>query len=283
MTKSDSLVSTAWLQERIDSDDSIVILEVSSDPSAEAAGGAEHVPGARFAFWKDLCWSDTDREFPSPELMAQRLSALGITDESTIALVGDPVQYGTYAYWVLTMTGQESRTVLVDGGRSKWLAEGRHLEAAASDVTEGRVTPGELDESSRIGRRGVLERLDDPNVLLLDVRSAEEYNGERVSPSWFEVDYGAERRGRIPGATHLYYGDLLREDGTFQDPDEIEALLEQHSPSSESAETVTYCRLSHRATLAWFAFTRILDRSGVRVYDGSWTEWGSIVGYPIER
>jgi thiosulfate/3-mercaptopyruvate sulfurtransferase len=281
MIRRNPLVSTAWLQEKLDSDDSVVVVEVSSDDAPEEAIGQHHVPGARFVFWKDLCWSDTDREFPSPEEMAKRLSMLGISDDSTIALVGDPFQYGTYAYWVLTMTGQESRTVLVDGGRPKWLAEGRGLGVVASDVIEGHLSPGELDESCRIGRRGVLDRVDDPNVLLLDVRSAEEYNGERVSPSWFEVDYGAERRGRIPGATHLYYGDLLREDSTFQDRGELEARLGQ--PSSETAETVTYCRLSHRATLAWFALTRILDRPEVRVYDGSWTEWGSIVGYPIER
>jgi thiosulfate/3-mercaptopyruvate sulfurtransferase len=281
MTRRNPLVSTAWLQEKLESDDSVVVVEVSSNDAPEEATGSQHVPEARFAFWKDLCWSDTDRQFPSPEEMAQRLSVLGITDDSTIALVGDPFQYGTYAYWVLTMTGQESRTVLVDGGRPKWLAEGRDLGMVADDVIEGHLTPGEPDESCRIGRRGVLDRISDPNVMLLDVRSAEEYNGERVSPSWFEVDYGAERRGRIPGATHLYYGDLLREDSTFQDRGELEARLGQ--PSSETAETVTYCRLSHRATLAWFALTRILDRPAVRVYDGSWTEWGSIVGYPIER
>ena len=281
VTRSNPLVSTDWLQEKLETDDSVIVLEISSSDTPEVAVGEQHVPGARFAFWKDLCWSDTDREFPSPEEIAQRLSALGISDHHTIALVGDPIQYGTYAYWVLTMAGQESRTVLVDGGRAKWIAEGRDLGTVANDVTKGQLTPGEPDESCRLGRRGVLDHLGDPSVLLLDVRSPEEFNGERVSPSWFEVDYGAERRGRIPGATHLYYGDLLRDDGTFQDPGELDVLLAP--PSGELSETVTYCRLSHRATLAWFALTRILDRPAVRVYDGSWTEWGSIVGYPIER
>jgi thiosulfate/3-mercaptopyruvate sulfurtransferase len=281
VTKSIALVSTAWLQEKLETDDSVVVLEVSSDDSPEVAAGEDHVPGARFAFWKDLLWSDTDRQFPSPEVLAQRLSAMGISDGHTIAIVGDPVQYGTYAYWVLSMAGLESRTVLVDGGRAKWIAEGRDLAAVANDVSEGHLTPGSADESCRIGRAGVRDLLGDPSVRLLDVRSAEEFRGERVSPSWFEVDYGAERRGRIPGATHLYYGDLLHDDGTFRDPDELESLLAP--PAADITETVTYCRLSHRATLAWFALTRILDRPAVRVYDGSWTEWGSIVGYPIER
>lgn len=282
MTRSKPLVTTAWLQEKLDTgDDSVVVLEISSNGSPQEAVGETHVPGARFAFWKDLLWSETDRQFPSPEEVAQRLSALGISDHNTIALVGDPIQYGTYAYWVFTMAGQESRTVLVDGGREKWLAEGRPVRSVAADVTHGRLTPGQPDESCRIGRRGVRDRLGDSDTLLLDVRSAEEFNGERVSPSWFEVDYGAERRGRIPGATHLYYGGLLREDGTFRDAAELESILAR--PENGPSETITYCRLSHRATLAWFALTRILDRTDVRVYDGSWTEWGSIVGYPIER
>ena len=122
------------MQEKLETDDSVVVVEVSSNDAPEEATGSRHVPGARFVFWKDLCWSDTDRQFPSPEEMAQRLSVLGITDDSTIALVGDPFQYGTYAYWVLTMTGQESRTVLVDGGRAKWLAEGRDLGMVSDDV-----------------------------------------------------------------------------------------------------------------------------------------------------
>lgn len=278
---SSPLVSTDWLQDKLGTDDSVFVLEVSSNEAPDAALGEGHVPGAHFAFWKDLLWSETDRQFPSPEELAKRLSAIGVSDHHTIALVGDPIQYGTYAYWVLTMAGQESRTVLVDGGQATWIAEGRALGAASNDVVEGHVTPGDADESCRVGRRGVLDRLDDPNVLLLDVRSAEEFRGERVSPSWFEVDYGAERRGRIPGANHLYYGELLRDDGRFQDPDVLDSLLSL--PEDGPSETVTYCRLSHRATLAWFAMTRILDRSDVRVYDGSWTEWGSIVGYPIER
>lgn len=281
MTRSNPLVSTAWLQDKLESDDSVVAIEVSSNPDPAEATGQNHIPGARFVFWKDLCWSDTDRQFPSPEEMARRLAALGVSDDSTIALVGDPFQFATYAYWVLTMAGQESKTVLVDGGRAKWTAEGRNLGMVASGVVEGRLTPGKSEQSCRIGRDGVLERLDDPSVQLLDVRSPEEYRGERVSPSWYEVDYGAERRGRIPGAKHLYYMDLVDDDGTFKAPDELSSLLTP--PTGETTDVITYCRLSHRATLAWFALTRILDRPGVRVYDGSWTEWGSIVGFPIER
>jgi thiosulfate/3-mercaptopyruvate sulfurtransferase len=281
MTPRNPLVSTDWLQEKLGTGDSIVVLEVSSRRSLPETSIDRHVPGARFVYWKDLCWDDSDRQFPSPEQMAGRLSALGVADDTTIAVIGDPFQYGTYAYWVLTMAGQESRTVLVDGGRATWIAEGHDLGMAASDVAKGDLTPGELDESSRMGRNQVLERLNDPEVCLLDVRSAEEYKGERVSPSWFEVDHGAERHGRIPGAVHLHYANLLRDDGTFLDPDSLQAQFDE--VTAPTTEVVCYCRLSHRATLAWFALTRILHYPAVRIYDGSWTEWGTIVGYPIER
>jgi len=281
MSKPNSLVSTSWLQQQIRGGGSTVVLEVLSDPDLPDEPGDHHIPGARSVFWKDLCWHDSDRQFPTPDEMAQRLAALGISDSDTIAVVGEPFQYGAYAYWVLTMTGQESRTVYVDGGRETWLAEGRELGPSARDVVPGHVTAGDLDETSRLGRRDVLARLDDPGVLLIDVRSPEEFSGERVSPDTFEIDYGAERLGRIPGAVHLYYLDLLDEDGTFLDREALSARFKQLPIDVE--EIVLYCRLSHRATLAWFALTRILDYSNVRVYDGSWTEWGTIVGYPVER
>ncbi len=277
MTK--QLVSTAWLEEHVD-DPSVVILEVAADPFDEAAYPSGHVPGARFVYWKDLLWHETDRQFPTPEEIAVRLGALGVDEGSTIALVGDPFQFATYAYWVMTMAGQEARCRLVDGGRLTWTAEGRPLTTAVPEPFQGTVTAGTADHSSRIGRDEVLSGLTGRSRILLDLRSPEEYRGERVSPAWMGFDHGAERRGRIPGARHLYYEDLLQGDGTFLPPDRLEARFAQ-LPSD--AEIVTYCRLSHRASLGWFALTRILGRSTVRVYDGSWTEWGSIVGYPIER
>ncbi|MFQ6029432.1 MAG: sulfurtransferase, partial [Dehalococcoidia bacterium] len=122
----------------------------------------------------------------------------------------------------------------------------------------------------------------------LDVRSPEEYRGERVSPPsgdlQFDVDHGAERAGRIPGAKHLFFRDLVNEDDTFLAPEQIRDLLDRAQVSPDSGEEiVTYCRLSHRATLAWFALRYLLGMNQVRVYDGSWTEWGSIVGFPIEK
>ena len=136
------------------------------------------------------------------------------------------------------------------------------------------------DESSRIGRQEILEGLDNPDRVLLDLRTPEEFLGERVSPVWFEFDYGAVRKGRIPGARHLFYMELLKEDETFKPLNHIQETFEKAGATPDK-EIVCYCRLSHRATLGWFVAKYLLEYPRVRVYDGSWTEWGSLMDVPI--
>lgn len=274
------LVSTEWLQEHLD-DSAVTIVEISSDLADQAAYDQDHIPGSLFAHWKDLLWHETDRQFPSPSIMSDRLTRLGVPRDGTIALVGDPVQYSTYAFWVLTMAGQGHRVVHVDGGRSKWLSEERPLTPEVPKPGHDVVEVGEPDPSSRIGRDEVLEGISDAKRLILDVRSPEEYAGERVSPSYFEVDHGAQRKGHIPGARHLYYDDLLTDQGAYLSPEELRSHI--GDLPIDTSEVVVYCRLSHRATLVWFALKFLLGAQDVRIYDGSWTEWGSIVGFPIER
>lgn len=274
------LVSTEWLERHLD-EPSVVIVEVSSDLAEEAAYTGGHVPGARFAYWKDLLWHDTDRDFAAPEVIAGRLSALGAGNGSTIALLGDPYQFSTYAFFVLSMCGLKAQVVHVDGGREKWVAEGRPMTTTVPEPTPGHLDGGPGDQSRRIGRDDVRAGLEDPRRLVIDVRSPEEYTGERVSPPFFEFDYGAERKGRIPGAQHLYYEDLLGSDGAYLAPDELRRCF--GDLPIEDSDIVLYCRLSHRATSVWFALEHLLGIDNVRVYDGSWTEWGTIVGFPVER
>lgn len=275
------LVSTQWLEDHLD-DPSVAVFEVSIDPIEKAAYTSGHVPGSQFIFWKDLAWHETDREFATPEVIADRLGVLGVNEDTTIALVGDPFQFAAYTYWVLTMAGQEHRCRLVNGGRRTWLAEDRPLTTAQIEPTPGSVSPGKGDMTSRIGRDEVLAGLGVGDRVMVDMRSPEEYNGERVSPPWVEFDHGAERKGHIPGARNLYIDELLTETGTLLPLRELENRFNAVGATGE-AEIVTYCRLSHRGSMAWFVLTRLLSRSNVRVYDGSWTEWGSIVGFPVEK
>jgi thiosulfate/3-mercaptopyruvate sulfurtransferase len=275
------LVSTQWLADHLE-EPSVVVLEVSIDPLAKADYEGGHIPGALFVYWKDLLWHDSDREFPSPEVLAGRLGALGVSEDTTVALVGDPFQFAAYAYWVMTMSGQDQHCRLVDGGRRTWIAEQRPLTTDVITPSIGDLTPGVADSSPRIGRDQVRAGLGPDGPLLIDMRSPEEYRGERVSPPWLAFDHGAERGGHIPGAHNLFIDNLLTDTGTLLPPNDLRERFKAVGVENDT-EIVTYCRLSHRGSLAWFVLTRLLGASNVRVYDGSWTEWGSIVGFPVER
>lgn len=274
------IVSTEWLDENLN-DPSIKVVQVSF-ANDDLEFKKEHIQGSVWWYWKSVLWHETDRSFPSPEDLAIRLGTFGIDSETTVVLYGDPVQFGTYAYWVLRMCGHQKVCVL-DGGLKKWKAEGRDLTDIQSTFEQKRNSSFDELSSFSVGRENVLQNLRSSVRLLLDVRSFEEYNGERVMPPP-GFDHGAERTGRIPGATHLFYGQLINEDGTFKENNELRSVIEPICGSTDSdKEIVVYCRLSHRATLVWFAMVFILGYSNVQVYDGSWTEWGSIVGFPIEK
>jgi thiosulfate/3-mercaptopyruvate sulfurtransferase len=276
------LVSTAWLEDNL-ADPDLRIVEVCNlnDDKTYRAG---HIPGALWLYWKSACWHETDREFVTPAAMAKLFGSLGIGPQSTVVLYGDPVQFGSYAFWAFTMAGH-AKLRLLDGGRRKWVMEERplsrdapHLPAVAYPTRPKGAT------SMRVGRDYVRDHLRQPRRLLLDVRSPEEYSGERVSDYSFKVDYGAERTGRIPGAVHLYFKELLNEDDSFKSPGQLRQVLGAAGITPENFdEVVCYCRLSHRATIAWIALGQILGNKNVKIYDGSWTEWGSIVGFPIEK
>jgi thiosulfate/3-mercaptopyruvate sulfurtransferase len=215
-------------------------------------------------------------------VLAERLRALGVCDDTTVAFVGDPFQFAAYAYWVMTMSGLEERCRLVDGGRRTWIAEQRPLTTEVTAPSIGDLRPGVIDASSRIGRDQVRAGLGLDGPLLIDMRSPEEFRGDRVSPPWLPFDHGAERGGHIPGARNLFIDELLSDTGSLLSCGELRERFGAVGVEA-GTEIVTYCRLSHRGSLAWFVLTRLLGISNVRVYDGSWTEWGSIVGFPVER
>jgi len=274
------LVSPAWLQEHLE-DPTVRIVEISSTPD-KVRYREGHVSGALGFYWKDLCWHETDREFISPATLARRLGAVGVRPTDTVVLYGDPVQYGTYAFWTFTMAGHPQLRLL-DGTRTKWIQEGRPLVRDIPRFATADYPPQQGDASMRVGRDEVRAGLGQAGRLLLDVRSPEEYSGERVM-EYPHFDHGAERAGRIPGAVHLYYKSLLNGDDSYKAPSEIRSLLERVGAApTKVAEIVCYCRLSHRATLVWVAMKHLLGYGNVKIYDGSWTEWGSIVGFPVEK
>ena len=276
-----ALVSPAWLQKHRN-DPKIKLIEIAGMNQDEMqAYKAGHIPGAVCWKWKDMLWDPLRRDFPAPDEFARRCGAAGIGNDTTVVFYGEGLQFGVYAWWTFRYCGHKKVKVL-DGGRYRWVAEQRPLTTdappAAAPVA---YTPVKRVERMRILRDKLFKVVDTKAALLLDGRSPEEYRGERVgAPD--SPDVGAMRYGRIPGAKHLYFEELLDANKAFKPVADLKQLVAARGATPER-DIVTYCRLSHRATVLYFALTELLGYKRVKVYDGSWTEWGNLVGVPVER
>jgi len=271
------LASTDWLADHLD-DPEIQIIEVGAmGPPLYVEG---HIPGAIHWPWQESLWDDAWREFVLPPDFAKLMNRSGVTPETTLVFYSEECQFATYALWTCLLRGH-TKVKLLNGSRVRWIQEGRPLTTEVPQVTPTDYPVRAPDESGRISREGVLAGLGNPDRVLLDVRSPEEYRGERVMPPP-KFDHGAQRKGRIPGAQHLYFRELLNDDDTFKSPELLAMEFEARGAMPEK-DIVTYCRLSHRATLVWFVAHHLLGYPRVRSYDGSWTEWGSMVGMPVEK
>jgi len=276
-----ALVSPQWLAAHA-GDPKVRLIEIAGLGQDEMqAYRAGHVPGATGWKWKDMLWDSHMREFPSPEAFAKRLGEEGIGNDTTVVFYGEDIQFGIYAWWAFRYCGHTDVRVL-DGGRYRWQAEGRALTTdLPARVPAVNYRPVARRESMRIYRDEVLAALGDKHTVILDARSPEEYSGKRVGGPG-GPDVGAVRYGRIPGARHLYYADLLNAEKSFKPAAELAALVAGRKAGPDD-KIIAYCRMSHRATVVDFALTQILGFTNVRVYDGSWTEWGNLVGVPVER
>lgn len=278
------LVDGAWLERHLNDPHVALVGILSRHPGADASA---KIPGAAALYWKDLLWDEHQRQFVGAATLRRRLREAGVDLERHLVLYGDPTQFGFYARWVLRRAGI-ARVSVLDGGLPAWRAEGRALEAlcetdigVAVAAAQGDLqAPAQASGDSRIGRDELLRRLGEDSLQILDIRSADEYAGERVGP--VGNDHGAERAGHIPGARLLPFASLLDQHSRILPLAHLRAVADAAGLDAQR-ETVLYCRLSHRSTLAFFVLTELLGFPNVRVYDGSWTEWGSLVGAPIER
>jgi thiosulfate/3-mercaptopyruvate sulfurtransferase len=274
---SEYLASTDWITTNLDNPD-IRIVEVGDLKNLDAYASG-HIPGAIHWPWQETLWHPTMREFVTPRDFAELMQKSGIQHDTTIVLYSNSIQFASYAFWVCTMRGHVNMKIF-NGKRDRWIDAGRPITREVPQIESVNYPIRATDESCRIGRDGVLSGLDNPERLLLDMRTPEEYKGERVSPKWFEVDHGAVRKGHIPGAKHLFYTKLLNEDESFKPISKLEKRFQELGALPDK-ELVFYCRLSHRGSMAWFVAKYLLGYPRAKVYDGSWTEWGSIVGMPI--
>jgi thiosulfate/3-mercaptopyruvate sulfurtransferase len=272
----DVLVDTAWMQEHLD-DDSIRIVEVDENPGLYAEA---HIPGAIGFDWKRDLQDQVKRDFLSPEAFGELFGSRGISDDHTVVLYGDRNNwFAAYTYWYLKYYGHDN-VKLVNGPREKWLTEGRPTtsEVPSYPATTFTAKPG--DRALRAYRDEVLETLGNGNVLV-DVRSPQEFSGELIAMAGYEQE-GAQRGGHIPGAKSIPWAQAVAEDGTFKSADQLRELY-----SSKGALTgepiIAYCRIGERSAHTWFVLHELLGEDDVKNYDGSWTEWGNMVGVPIEK
>jgi thiosulfate/3-mercaptopyruvate sulfurtransferase len=280
-SRDNALVSPEWLEAHLD-DPAVQVIEIAGLGQEQMqAFDSGHVPGALGWEWKSMLWDSHARDFPLPQEFARRLGDAGIGNDTTVVVYGEPVQFGVYAWWTFTYCGHRDVRVL-DGARQRWQAEGRpwSAEPARPRARTG-YTPVARNDQVRIDRNRVLGALGRADTVLLDGRSGEEYRGERVGAPG-GPDIGALRYGRIPGAKHLLFEDLLQPDKSFKSAEAIETAARTRGATRDK-NIITYCRMSHRATVLYFALTELAGYDNVRVYDGSWTEWGNLVGVPVER
>lgn len=268
------LVSGAWLEARL-GDPGLVVVESDEDVLLYETG---HIPGAVKVDWHTELNDPVVRDYVSSEAFAALLSAKGIRRDSTVVIYGDKNNWwAAYALWVFTLFGHDD-VRLLDGGRALWEAEGRPFTTDASTPTPTDYPVVERDDSRiRAFKEDVLEHLGQP---LIDVRSLEEYTGERTHMPAYP-DEGALRGGHIPTARSVPWARAAAEDGTFRSRAELDAIYRDEAGIVDGVPVIAYCRIGERSAHTWFVLTHLLGIDSVRNYDGSWTEWGSAVRVPI--
>ena len=271
------LVTTEWLAEHTQ-DPGIVVAEVDENPDLYEEG---HIAGAVKLHWRDDLQDPIERDLVEKEQFERLMGLLGISNDTTLVLYGDKNNwFAAYAYWYLKIYGHEDVRIL-DGGRQKWIDEGRELTADAPDVSAASYSARERDESIRTYRDAVREGIHESEKALVDVRSPQEFSGELIAPPGYEQE-GAQRAGHIPTAQSIPWAQAVRDDGTFKAADELRSLYEGKGVTPDKAVTA-YCRIGERSAHTWFVLSELLGYQDVRNYDGSWTEWGNLVGVPIEK
>jgi thiosulfate/3-mercaptopyruvate sulfurtransferase len=271
------LVQTSWLAERL-GDPGVVVAEVDENPELYEEG---HIPGAVKLHWKQDLQDPLERDLVDRPTFERVLGERGISNETTVVLYGDKNNwFAAFAYWYLKVYGHAD-VRLLDGGRQKWIDEGRDLTTEAPSPRPAAYTARERDETIRVYRDEVRAALGDPATSLVDVRSPGEYAGDLIAPPGYEQE-GAQRAGHIPGAASIPWASAVQDDGTFKPRAELEALY-QAKGISPDRHVYAYCRIGERSAHTWFVLRELLGYPDVRNYDGSWTEWGNLVDVPIEK
>ena len=271
----DVLVDADWAQQHI-GDPSIRFVEVDVDTAAYDEG---HIPGAIGWNWTSQLSDGIRRDIVSREELQKLLSESGIDDGTTVVLYGDNNNwFAAWAYWQLQLFGVKNVKIL-DGGRKLWVAQNRPSSTEVPSYEPTGIHVGEPDFSQRAFRDDVLAHID--AGALVDVRSPAEFSGELLAPAALPQE-GAQRGGHVPGAANIPWAQAVNDDGTFKSADELRELYGAKGITADK-DVIAYCRIGERSSHTWFVLHELLGFERVRNYDGSWTEYGSLVGVPIEK
>ena len=275
MSREDVLVSADWAEQNL-STPGVVFIEVDEDTSAYDGG---HIAGAVKLDWKSDLQDQVRRDFISKEQFEKLLGERGISNDDTVVLYGGNNNwFAAYAYWYFKLYGHQN-VRLLDGGRKKWELDGRELSKETVERTPTTYTAADQDTSIRAFRDETIDAIGVKN--LVDVRSPDEFAGRLLAPAHLPQEQ-AQRAGHIPTAINIPWSKAANEDGTFKSDDELRALYGA-AGLDDGKDTIAYCRIGERSSHTWFALHELLGHQNVKNYDGSWTEYGSLVGVPIEK
>ncbi|MFB7376617.1 sulfurtransferase [Kitasatospora purpeofusca] len=274
MSRIDVLVDADWVQARLD-DPKVVIVEVDEDTSAY---DKNHIRNAVRIDWKSDLQDPVRRDFIDQAGFEALLSAKGIANDDTVVLYGGNNNwFASYAYWYFKLYGHGD-VRLLDGGRKKWELDSRDLVAEVPQRAATEYTAQAVDSSIRAFRDDVIAAIGTLN--LVDVRSPDEFSGKLLAPAHLPQEQ-SQRPGHVPSARNIPWAKNANDDGTFKSDDELKALYEAEGIDL-AKDTIAYCRIGERSALTWFVLHELLGQENVKNYDGSWTEYGSLVGVPIE-
>jgi thiosulfate/3-mercaptopyruvate sulfurtransferase len=274
MARSDVLVSTDWAERNLDTP-KVVFVEVDEDTAAYDTG---HIAGAVKLDWKTDLQDPVKRDFVDTQQFSKLLSERGIDNDDTVVLYGGNNNwFAAYAYWYFKLYGH-AEVKLLDGGRKKWELDGRALSTDTVTRAVTSYTAKAPDNSIRALRDEVIAAIGVKN--LVDVRSPDEFSGKILAPAHLPQEQ-SQRPGHIPGAINVPWSRAANEDGTFKSDEELAKLYAEAGLDGEK-ETIAYCRIGERSSHTWFVLQELLGHTNVKNYDGSWTEYGSLVGAPIE-
>ena len=275
-TQQGVLVSTEWVAQHLN-DSSIRLVEVDVDTKAYSEG---HVPNAAGWAWDTQLCDTLRRDIIPKAKFEQLLGQSGISSNTTVILYGDNNNwFAAWALWQLKVYGHQD-VRLMNGGRKKWIAEGRELTTTAPKITPTTYRASEPDTSIRAFLPEVMKASSERSAKLVDVRSPQEYSGEILAPPGLPET--CQRGGHIPGAKSIPWGKACNEDGTFKSAEELKALYGTAGITGEQP-VIAYCRIGERSSHTWFVLKHLLGYTHVKNYDGSWTEWGNLVAAPIEK